>query len=108
MSSGRRRRDRRKERSGVIARLPWRNVVNRLPPIEVLSADQVEAIHQASLQVLATEGMRVLDSATRDLLSRAGAEVDETEMNVRFDPAFIEEQIAHAPATFTLKARNPD
>src|SRR5262245_27238992 len=39
----------------------------RLPPLEVLSADQVEAIHQASLRILRDLGMRVLDPETRGI-----------------------------------------
>ena len=101
------RRGRREARGHGIRRLPWREVVNRLPPIEVLSADQVEAIHQASLRVLAEIGMRVLDPEARALLAQAGAEVDEPQQNVRFDPALIETEIAKAPASFTIRARNP-
>ncbi len=40
-----------------IKRLPWRQIVNPYTPIEVLSADQVEAIHHASLRVLEELGM---------------------------------------------------
>ncbi|MGF1610838.1 MAG: trimethylamine methyltransferase family protein [Kiloniellales bacterium] len=101
------RRGRRETRGKGIARLPWRSVVNRLPPIEVLSADQVEAIHQASLRVLSEIGMRVLCPEARSLLGAAGAEVDEAARNVRFDPALVEAEIAKAPASFTIRARNP-
>jgi trimethylamine--corrinoid protein Co-methyltransferase len=101
------RRGRREARGHGIKRLPWRDVVNRLPPIEVLSDDQVEAIHQASLRVLAEIGLRVLDGEARSLLAKAGAQVDETTRTVCFDPALIEAEIAKAPASFTIRARNP-
>ena len=107
MARTRRRRTRRDGAGTAIDRLPWRNVVNRLPPIEVLSADQVEAIHRGSLRVLAEIGMKVLDVEARRLLKAAGAMVDEEEMTVRFDPALVEEQVAKAPASFTVRARNP-
>ncbi len=52
-SAGRRRSSRRErgQRLGF-PQLPWRNLVNPYAPIDVLSADQVEQIHLASLRVL--------------------------------------------------------
>ena len=37
--------------------LPWKQIRNTLPPIEPLSSDEIESIHQASLRVLAELGM---------------------------------------------------
>jgi trimethylamine--corrinoid protein Co-methyltransferase len=39
---------------------PFRRLRNSFPPFEILSADQMEAIHAASLQVLAEIGMNFL------------------------------------------------
>jgi trimethylamine--corrinoid protein Co-methyltransferase len=96
----------RSERSGAISLLPWRNVRNPLAPIEVLSADQVEAIHQASLQVLSEIGMKVLGQQAREVYRRAGAQVDDGEETVRFDPVLVEELVAKAPQEFTIEARD--
>ena len=104
----RRRRRQRKEGSDVLPLLPWRSLTNPYPPIEPLSADQIEAIHHASLRVLAEIGMKILSAKARGLLRTAGAEVDEDEMMVRFDPAMIEEYMALPPAEFTVHARNPE
>jgi trimethylamine:corrinoid methyltransferase-like protein len=103
-------RRRRLGRSGgtpAIKLLPWQNLKNPLPPIEVLSADQVEAIHGASLCVLAEAGMKVTDREARQFLGAAGAQVDHGEDTVRFDPAMVEAYMAHVPAEFTIRARNP-
>ena len=102
-----RRRQRRAAGTSSVPRLPWRTVCNRLRPIEVLSDDQVEAIHHASLQVLAELGLRITDPEARRVLREAGAEVDEENEDVRFPPSMVEEHIAHVPAQFTLRARNP-
>jgi trimethylamine--corrinoid protein Co-methyltransferase len=108
MSRRRRTRDRlRSERSDGIKRLPWRNLRNPLPPIEILSADQVETIHRASLKVLAEIGMKVLGREARDVYRQAGADVDEGEETVRFDPTLVEELVAKAPPEFTVEARDP-
>ena len=40
--------------------------------------------------------------------AQAGADVDEGEMRVRFDRAFVMERIATAPSSFELRARNPE
>src|SRR5690242_11996555 len=93
--------------SGGIRQLPWRRLVNPYRPIELLSADEVETIHAASLQILSEVGMEVLGDRALDLLSRAGASLDRSTRRVRMDPAQVEELVALAPSTFALHARNP-
>jgi trimethylamine--corrinoid protein Co-methyltransferase len=91
-----------------IALLPWRRLVNPFRPLEILSADQVEAIHHASLRVLAEIGMEVLGDRAIDAFVRAGAHVDRSTRTIRLDPAQVEELVALAPSSFTLHARNPE
>ncbi|MDH4278235.1 MAG: trimethylamine methyltransferase family protein, partial [Acidimicrobiia bacterium] len=47
-----------------------------MAPAELLSADQIEAVHQASMTVLRDTGMDVLNAEARRLLADAGATVD--------------------------------
>ena len=103
------RRDRRERRgaSAGVPRLPWRTVRNPHPPPRVLSEDQVESIHEASLRVLRDIGMKVLSPKARALYASAGASTDEDTAMVRFDPAMVEEHMAKAPPSYTVKARNP-
>ncbi len=91
-----------------LPRLPWRSIVNPYRPIEILSVDQVEAIHGASLRILREIGVEVLGDRALDVLAAAGAEVDRTSRNVRLDDALTEALIATAPSEFTLYARNPE
>ena len=101
------RRNRRKKRvANQIRQLPWRDVVNPYAPSEILSQDQVDTIIDTALGVLATQGMRFLEPSGRDLLASAGAQVDGE--IVRFDPDFVRESVAQAPAEFGLRARNPE
>ena len=93
--------------SGPVQR-PWRRTKNPYRPIEVLSADQLEHIHNASLDVLERLGLDMWCDEAMDIFSEAGAEVDRAGRHVRFDRTMIEEAIAHAPAEFTLSSRNPD
>jgi trimethylamine--corrinoid protein Co-methyltransferase len=91
-----------------LPRLPWRSVENPFRPVEILSADQVEAIHRASLRILREIGVEVLGAAAIDVLAGAGAMVDRDRRVVRLDDGLVDELVARAPAEFTLHARNPD
>ncbi|MFO1122581.1 MAG: trimethylamine methyltransferase family protein [Hyphomicrobiales bacterium] len=89
---------------GAIPQLPRRKLVRAFPPMQLVSADEIEAIHRASLQVLSEIGMDFTLPEARDLLKAAGAEVSGE--RVRFDPAMVEELASAAPSQFTLHARN--
>lgn len=101
-----RRKHRVKRVADSVRQLPWQQVQNPYPPIEVLSADQVEAILGAALTILETKGFRFLEDDSRRRLKAAGADVDGDDGMVRFDRALVLEKIALAPAEFTLRARN--
>ncbi len=88
--------------------LPWRTIRNSLPPIEPLSADEIESIHQASLRVLAELGMKVTDEEARKIYREGGARVDDSEEMVYLDPEMVEEVIKTVPPEFSMRARNPD
>src|SRR5450755_5201569 len=94
--------------AGGIAQLPWRTVTNPFRPVEILSADQVETIHRASLRILREIGFEVLGDQALDLFAAAGASVDRSRRSVRLDDALVEGLVALAPAEFTLAARNPE
>jgi trimethylamine--corrinoid protein Co-methyltransferase len=93
---------------GAIRQLPWGQPKLAYPPVEILSADAVEAIHRGSLSILETAGMKVLDLEARRILRAAGAEVDEGAMVVRLDRGLVEEKLKLPPSAFTLHARNPE
>jgi len=100
--------------SGGVPRLPWRTIVNRLGPVEILSADQVEAIHRASLTIIRDIGVQVLGARALDHFQAAGARVEREDGargpagHVRLDPGQVEELVALAPSRFDLHARNPE
>ena len=106
-TTAQRRRPRRTPGVGL-AQLPWRRLINPFRPVEILSTDQVEAIHVASLRILAEVGVECLGDRALDAFDGAGAIVDRSTRRVRLDPAHAEALIASAPATFRLHARNPE
>ncbi len=92
---------------GAIRQLPWRQPRLSYRPVEILGADAIEAIHRASLTILETTGMKVLDAEARRIFKEAGATVEESSMVVRLDRGLIEEKLTLPPSHFTLHARNP-
>ena len=91
---------------GAIPQLPRRKIARAFPPMEIISADEVEAIHHASLRVLSEIGMDFALPQARDMLRKAGANISGE--RVRFDPAMIGELMKSAPPKFTFHARNAE
>jgi len=81
---------------------------NTLRPLDILSSEAEEKVHQASMKMLRDHGVVFEDARALDLLRRAGQRVDEVEQRVHFDPGFVAERVGQAPAEFTIHARNPD
>ncbi len=107
-SRARRRGRPRTERAALPEQRPFAQPRLLHRPTEILGADQIEALHQASLRILRELGMKVLDPETRGIFADAGAEIDGRDgQMVRFDPELVESLITTAPEQFTLHARNP-
>ncbi|WP_119462192.1 trimethylamine methyltransferase family protein [Rhodospirillaceae bacterium SYSU D60014] len=104
-AGGPRRRSRREV--GGLKQLPWRNLVNPYKPIEVLTPEQLDRIHDASMRILETYGLEFLNDEALGILEKAGATVDRSNNRVRFDRGLIADYVAKAPSEFTLHARNP-
>ena len=109
MEPSRRREGTRGRRStgGRLPQLPWQTVKNPYAPLDVLSADQVEAIHGTSLRILEELGIELMSSRARALLRAAGADVDEATATVRLERGLVERTLSTAPSSFTLTPRNP-
>ena len=87
-AEGRRRRAARAERKpGGIAQRPWKQIEYLYQPLQILSADHVEAIHNTALKILSDVGMKVLSTRARTAYAEAGFTVDEASELVKFDPA---------------------
>jgi trimethylamine--corrinoid protein Co-methyltransferase len=90
-----------------IGQKPFRQPRRSFPPVELVSADRLEAIHDASLTILEEIGMDFLHVEAKAMLRKAGATVDPSSDRVRFDRGMIVEAIKTCPSTYTLHARNP-
>jgi trimethylamine--corrinoid protein Co-methyltransferase len=75
-------------------------------PARIISDDELESIHLASLEVLETIGIDVMLPEAREVYAAAGASVDGE--RVRIPAEIIMRAIATAPSAFTFHARNSE
>ena len=80
--------------------------VNRMPRYEILSEEAMATIERGWRRLMSEVGVRFDHPGAQRLFRDAGQSVDD-EGVVRLDPDFALEQIALAPASFELRARNP-
>ena len=75
--------------------------------IDVLSEDDIERLHRATLTVLERVGIAISSERILRALGDAGAAVDLETGRVRFPAAMVEEAVARAPSRYVLAARDP-
>ena len=91
-----------------ISQSKWQRLSSPYPQTGIISEDELESIHSASLRILSEIGIDFLDMTARGILKQHGAIVEENTERVRFDPAMVLEYIAKAPAEFTLYGGRPE
>jgi len=82
--------------------------VGRRRPLRILSAEDVQRIHEASLDVLADVGVMFHSQRALDVLEAHGAAVDRETTVARIPAATVAAALETLPATFTLGGRTPD
>ena len=96
--SGRKRarEDRKAARTGSsqVSQLAFGPLINSYPPLDPLTEEQVEAIHQASLDLLRDGGIEVMSERVRHAFEKEGATVLEDRL-----PGFL---AVYCPALFNL------
>ena len=78
---------------------------NNLQRYDLLSPEQVEQIHDHAMQILEEIGIDFLHPQSLEIFRRHGLRIED--QRVRFERAFIEEQIKKVPERFQVQARNP-
>ena len=73
----------------------------------LLSDEQVERVHDASLEILEQVGMLVRNARARDIFAKHGAQVDEQSHLVRLPRQVVERYRVMFPPKFTFGARDP-
>ena len=90
----------------VIEQMPWNPPVMTDPPVEPLTPEGVEAIHDGAMRILEEIGVQFLNEEALGILREAGCRVDGD--IVRMDRHWVMEMIGKAPSEVTLTPRNPD
>jgi trimethylamine--corrinoid protein Co-methyltransferase len=85
--------------------MPFRAHCER--PLKIVSGEDVAQIHQASLRILETIGVKFLDDETVRFLADQGCSVDLGKQIVHFPPELVEASLRDCPSAFRLRARNP-
>jgi trimethylamine---corrinoid protein Co-methyltransferase len=73
---------------------------------EILTGEQLEIVHEHAMRILEEIGTDVMHEPARKLLGEAGLKV--VDFRVHWDRGFVMEQVAKAPPSFRLRARNPE
>ncbi|MGD2144445.1 MAG: trimethylamine methyltransferase family protein [Anaerolineae bacterium] len=81
-----------------------RQVTHTTPGLQLLSQDQKQKVHQATLEVLRRTGVKVLVAEVRNLLEKAGCWLDGE--RVRIPPHLIDWAIRVAPSRVVLCDRD--
>lgn len=77
-----------------------------LPRLEILTKDQLQTVHEATVETLANRGVK-FHSHALEYLKRAGAEVDSTTGIAKFSRDVVESLVRKAPTDFIWRARDP-
>ena len=73
----------------------------------LLTPEQVQRVHEASLEILERVGLLVRNEKARRIFARHGCQIDSETQIVRFPRAVVEEFRASIPAKFTFRGRDP-
>ncbi|MGZ6346813.1 MAG: trimethylamine methyltransferase family protein [Anaerolineales bacterium] len=73
----------------------------------LLTQQQVERTHSASLEILETVGILVRNEKARSLFMKHGCRADEGTQVVKFSTAVVEKYRSMLPPTFTFHGRDP-
>jgi trimethylamine---corrinoid protein Co-methyltransferase len=72
----------------------------------ILTDEQLDTIHEQAVRTLEEIGTDVLHEGARKVLEAHGQTVEGE--RVRWDRGFVEEMVAKAPSSFSLRGRNPE
>jgi trimethylamine--corrinoid protein Co-methyltransferase len=83
-------------------------ITNPKVSLNVLTPEQVQQIHTATLDVIESVGVRFPSPKALDILEAHGAVVDRQAMVARIPGHKVEEYMAKAPPVYTLSAVDPE
>jgi trimethylamine--corrinoid protein Co-methyltransferase len=85
-----------------------KSITNPKLSLNILSQDEVQRLHTATLEVIESVGIRFPSEQALDILQAHGAQVDRETKIAKIPGVVIEEFLAKAPPDYTLAALTPD
>ena len=77
---------------------------HKMISLRILSRDDIESIHSATLEVLEKTGLSIKNETTRNLLRKSGCTIEEQQ--VKIPPSLVEDSIHKVPPSFDLYNRD--
>ncbi len=81
-----------------------KSITNPRLNLNILSQEDVESIHGATLEIIESVGVKFPSLKALDIWAAHGAKVDRTTMVVKVPPNIIEDALKQAPPAYTLAA----
>ena len=78
-----------------------------LEPIRVLSADEMEKIHQTAMKILSEVGMKIESPKAIKYLKRIGCIVNENSFDVKFPTQIVQQYVDKMRADYRTPSRTP-
>ena len=85
-----------------------RSITNPGLRLDILSPEDIDKIHSATLEILETVGVKFPSEKAMDIFEANGAKVDRSTSVVKIPAQLVTKALGSAPPEFTLCARNPE
>jgi trimethylamine--corrinoid protein Co-methyltransferase len=82
--------------------------VRRTKPFEILNSEQIEKIHDGTLEILQETGLIFQHEKALEMFNKAGCNVDREKKIVKIPSSLVEESIRKCPDHFLLQSREPE
>ena len=86
--------------------MAMKGFTRKFKPLELLTEEQLEAIHRGTLDILGNTGIRLEHDRGLELFEKNGCKVDYDEKRVRIPGGLVEECLRKCPTSFRMKARD--
>jgi trimethylamine--corrinoid protein Co-methyltransferase len=85
-----------------------KSITNPKLSLDILTPEEILRLHNATLDIIETTGVRFPSKRALDIWEEHGAEVDRNTSIIKAPGRIIEDALKLAPKKFNLAARNPD
>src|SRR4030067_1140264 len=84
-----------------------KGLVRNFTPLNLLTEEQIQRIHQGALDVLQVTGVRVDSEKALKIYEKGECQVDRETHRVKFPPGLVIHCLRQCPTSFHMKALDP-